>query len=81
MLAFYETVRSGLVPLKVVKVARDEDGQIQITGKVTAARGPYKRGEIIEGGVVHMIPRTAVYKPRGAFFPRILPYSWAEHVA
>jgi hypothetical protein len=76
MLAFYETVRSGLVPVKVTKIEKVE-GRIRITAKVTArSHRVYGLGEVIEAGGYKIIPRTAVKKFRSSVFPKVLPYSW-----
>jgi hypothetical protein len=78
MLAFYETVRHGLIPVKVTKIDKDTSGSIRITAKVTALRNtyPYDHGDIIEAGATTMIPRGAVRKFRSSPFKKVLPYSW-----
>lgn len=53
-LAFVDSL-SGLVPCKVVEVSATD-----ITVRITAARGPYKRGEIIFCRYTRVVPRSCV---------------------
>lgn len=66
---YFETVRDGLVPCKMVsRVDRT------VTLKVTRnGRTCYKAGEIIETTPRHAIPRAAVWRRR--YKTLILPYT------
>jgi hypothetical protein len=46
--------------------------------KVTAARYAYPRGYIGDSTARYVVPRAAVYKPRGRIWPRICPYDIEE---
>jgi hypothetical protein len=74
--AFYDTF-SGLIPCLVV--GKDLETR-HLTVKITANRGPYKRGQIISDlSFTFVVPRKAVFRSRqaGGKF-RIRPYSWSE---
>lgn len=59
-LAYFDTY-AGMIPCKVLKLT-ENDATIQLTAK----RGAYKRGEIIETAARwHVVPRTAVYSRSG----------------
>lgn len=75
-LAYLETVRDGLVKCKVMYVKREDNGDLTLVVRVTASRGCYKLGEAIKATALHIIPRGAIYKRRGEYFPRIRPYKW-----
>jgi hypothetical protein len=80
-LAYLDTVMSGLVPVKVLSIVnrmgREEHGPLsnyEIRYKVTATRYAYARGYQNDTSGRLIVPRSAVYKPRGSFFPRIRAY-------
>lgn len=79
MLAFYETVRNGLVAVEILgREAQPGDpiGTMKLKVKVTATRHRvYKRGETIYANDTRVIPRDCVRRRR--FSTSILPYSWA----
>lgn len=61
---------AGLVPVKVVSVETPGSGNSatagSVTVKVTAARGPYARGETLAGERAYaVVPRGLVRWPRG----------------
>lgn len=73
--AYLDSARSGLVPCKVTQVQKSaETGSLVVTARITAARGPYKRGETITFYASMIIPRTAVHYRGG--IPRIRSYVW-----
>ena len=78
MLAYYETVRSGLVPCKVTRVVR-AGGELRIWAKVTGPRSGYARGDTIESTGLHMVPRHAVRRRR--YSTIILAYDWAAEAS
>lgn len=78
MLAYYETVRTGLVPCKVISITRQANGSLHLEARVTATRGGYERGGIIGDSSMHVIPRGAVRKFRSSPFPKIMPFSWPD---
>jgi hypothetical protein len=45
-LAFYETLRSGMLPVSVQAITKDGD-ELVARLKVTASRGPYVKGETL----------------------------------
>lgn len=45
-LAFYETLRSGMLPVKVEAITKDGD-ELVARLRVTGARGPYAKGETL----------------------------------
>ena len=73
-LAYYDSVTAGLVPCRVVSITQYEHGK-RVLLVTTAARGCYRRGEQIDTTVTRAVPRDAVRKPHGAYFPVILPYT------
>jgi hypothetical protein len=62
---------AGLIPCKVIDVWRLR-GIAEARVKLTASRGPYKRGEILIDTVLHVIPRPCV--SRRKYSSAILPY-------
>ena len=65
---YYETVRDGLVPCKMVSRV-----DLTVTLKVTRnGRTCYRAGEIIETTPRHAVPRAAVCRRKYATY--ILPY-------
>lgn len=73
-LAFYDSLTASLVPCRVVSITEYSFGK-RILLVTTAARGCYARGVQIDAPETRAVPRDAVYRPRGAVFPRILPYT------
>lgn len=71
---------AGLVPVKVVSVETAGSGNYatagSVTVKVTASRGPYKRGEVISGERAWaVVPRPCAFI-RGRFFKVSTLYRW-----
>lgn len=73
MLAYWDTLFSGLVPCRIIAADRDT-----ITIKITAARGGHKVGDIEVCTHRGVVPRASLFKRRGSPFRRITPYSWAR---
>lgn len=79
-LAYFDSF-AGLIPCKVVSVNDAADSEflgLSITVKLTADRGSYRRGEVIESDALHVIPRGYVRGLRSrSSTPRILSgYRW-----
>jgi hypothetical protein len=75
-LAFFDSVRNGLVPCRVTDITRDSDGNARISAVVTATRGAYPKGYALRDfSTWSIVPRDAVYRPRDAFFPRIRSFT------
>lgn len=75
MLAYYETMQSGLVPVRVLDISAKDGATLQ----VTADRYAYKRGETLRRiSLFAVIPRGAVRKFKSSLFPKILPHSWGK---
>ena len=70
--AFYDSF-AGLIPAKVIAIEPWDHG-LNVTLKLTATRGAYRRGEEIVTNASRAVPREAVYMKRGMFF--IQPYTW-----
>ena len=68
-LAYFDTLCSGLVPCKVTEVREPGSGRQVTSGfvvaKVTAERGPYKRGELVHASAAYVVPRKMVRRSRG----------------
>lgn len=79
VLAYIDSMRSGLVPCKVLSIKRDTSGVMPrdvVTFVVTATRTGYPRGHKCNSLSSRIIvPRTAVYRIRGQAWPRIVPYT------
>lgn len=79
-LAYWDTF-AGLVPCRVRHVAATRGGSPGWAADITltAARGPYRRGEIHDNlPVGHVIPRPCVRKLRSrSCSPYIIPYTIA----
>lgn len=70
--AFYDTMRSGLVPVKVLSVTAPAKSplfdlrsglapvSVKVKAVVTEDAGAYSKGMIIDSDAVHVVPRTAV---------------------
>jgi hypothetical protein len=73
-LAYFDTMRSGLIPCKVVSIKARETSGHDVTVRLTASRGAYKRGEtVFQISARYVVPRASVRGIRG-YSPRILPY-------
>lgn len=83
-LAYLDTMFSGLIPLKVIRIEADvrQDGKPvkHVVAKVTAERGPYKRGEVVTSeSPGRILPSKAVKRSRqriGAYYT--LPFEIGE---
>lgn len=76
-LAYFDSLRSGLVPCKVVDIQPGRVAVVEITAIVTANRYAYKRGERITFSGTHIIPRKHVKRFRGRIWPTIIGgYRW-----
>lgn len=73
-LAYYDTLMTGMVPCKVLRVENDGN---TITIQVTATRGAYRVGDRVRDNAFHVVPRTSVIRRR--FTTRILNnYRWVD---
>ena len=63
-LAYYDSMRSGLVPCKVTRIVPDAGGVTLVTAVVTADRYAYKRGETITYSGHFIVPRNHVKRNR-----------------
>ncbi len=79
-LAYVDTLHSGLVPCKIVRIDTDtrQDGKTvaHVVARITGKRDAYHVGEVISSespGTI--IPRTAIRKFRGQIFQRVLPFT------
>lgn len=68
-LAYVDSLRNGLIPCKPIGLHEHT-----ITARITANRGAYKRGDIVEYSVDMIIPRRAVFYRSG--IPHIRGYTW-----
>lgn len=81
-LAYLDTLSSGLVKLKVIRIENDtrQDGKPvkHVVVRVTADRGAYRRGELINSEMLgRIVPRTAVKRYRsGKVY--VLPFTIGE---
>lgn len=69
-LAFYDTF-AGMIPCKVIGITGRSGpaGSNQtVRFQITAKRGAYKRGEILERWGLHVCPRGAVHGQRIRFY-------------
>jgi hypothetical protein len=65
--AYYDTF-SGLIPCKVLRVYRTGNEYNAVDIKLTAGRGAYKRGEVLQAlSTQHVCPRNAVYVRNGQY--------------
>jgi len=73
--AYYDSF-VGLIPCKVLSI-RGKSGQAtskqEVTFRVTASLGPYRRGEILVRDALSVVPRAAVKRRKHGVV--ILPYS------
>lgn len=73
-LAYYDTLRNGLVPCKVTGY----DG-INVYFTVTANRGAYKRGERLQSVSSYVVPRKMVRVRSGKMIIRHW-YTWVSGI-
>lgn len=72
-LAYYDSCRAGLVPVRVLSVT--PSGVLLV--RVTGAREGYERGHTFAATASHVPPRWAVTRLRSrTSHPRILPFTW-----
>lgn len=70
----------GLCKCHVIAAQRVTGGW-SLTARVTDRNHPiYKPGELIEFRGTMIVPRDKVRRYRGLYFPRILPYDWADYI-
>lgn len=81
-LAYLDTLSSGLIKLKVIRIENDtrQDGKPvkHVVARVTADRGAYHRGDLVNSERPgRIVPRTAVkrYRSGRAY---ILPFTIGE---
>jgi hypothetical protein len=84
VLAYFDSF-AGLVPVKVLSVTASKEKPLfnlgigsaristQVSARVTADLGVYRKGEVINSNSVHIVPRGAVLLT--AFSSRIAPYN------
>lgn len=83
-LAYYDSLMSGLVPVRVTEVVTAGDGCVvagsgaaSVTFEVTAKRGGWYRGDVHTASGASVIPRTHVRGMRRMSGPRISSdYRW-----
>ena len=64
-LAYWDTLRSGLVPCRVLNVIKDpEIGMTKVTIRVTGERKPYRLGEEHTVNSFRVLPRSRVKKTK-----------------
>ena len=73
-LAYLDTF-SGPVPCKVTAITFP-GGITRLTIQLTATRGAYKRGEILDRHPYNVIPRNCLYRRRGSKHLRVRAYKW-----
>lgn len=79
---FYDSLVAGPVPGVAVRVEMHNDvvgaaGGARVWVKITAARGPHKRGDVIETSGRYAIPRGHLRRIRGKGLRVIDSYRWA----
>jgi hypothetical protein len=75
-LAYYDTLYSGLVPVKVTgRRVYNEHGHYEVFFTVTADRGGYKRGEKLSARPIYVIPRKMVRVKNGHYGIKTY-YAW-----
>jgi hypothetical protein len=74
-LAYYDSF-AGLIPCKVIHItghtSETATSEADVTVRLTATRGAYRKGETLSGWSLHIVPRAAVFTSRGQH--RIGPY-------
>jgi len=78
-LAYIDTLHSGLVPCKIVRIETDkrQDGKIvaHVVARVTAPRYAYKQGEIVTSEHHgRIVPRSAVRQFMRRGYSIVLPF-------
>lgn len=77
MLAYWDTF-SGLIPCRITGATPGESGTgMRLAIEITAARGPYRRGETLETSALFVVPRDRVRRRRWS--TSILPYRWSDY--
>jgi hypothetical protein len=59
-LAFYQGVDGAMVPCKVEKITRGAFGSLSIQARITANRGAWKRGMMVDSTPTWIFPRDRV---------------------
>lgn len=84
VLAYYDGIAVGLIPVKVLSVTAPDKPplfdlgigharcSIKVTAQVTENFGPYKKGEILDSDSVSIFPRKALF---GEYKNRIACYT------
>jgi hypothetical protein len=74
--AFYDSMRDGLVPVKVLEVKAPAKAplfdlrsglapvSVKVKAQVTKDQGSYPKGHVIDTNAVHVVPKAAVKKGR-----------------
>lgn len=81
-LAYYETVRDGLLPCKVIAWQQNSayyGGEARLVIRLTGRKGASAYGpRVFTAPVRHVLPRKAVYTKRGSYgrTRMVLPYRW-----
>jgi hypothetical protein len=72
--AYFDSFLNGLIPCKVlavreskIELSHSDVPLIRVQFKLTAARGPYKRGEVLDASNNFVVPRGAVYLRSGQY--------------
>jgi hypothetical protein len=73
--AYIDSLGFGLVPCKVERAYCNSLGNISLVVRVTAKRGAFKRGEIVEYSPLWIVPRNHVRRASGQF-RNIGGYRW-----
>jgi len=60
--AYYDTVFSGLVPVRVTSVRRGDFGTVNATAVVTADHGAYRKGMEVKSTTRQIVPRSAIVR-------------------
>jgi len=81
MLVYVDLLSSGLVPARLLALEPEaQHGGLPLHPRMvarvrlTASRGPYKRGEVQRWLLSDVIPRSHVQGLRGRTHARVLPY-------
>jgi hypothetical protein len=78
MLAYFDSF-AGLVPCRLLAVGDFSDSGSLARIRITAARGPYRRGDLETVSLRRVVPRAAVYRRAGATYIR--PHTWPRALA
>jgi len=74
--AAYFDCAAGLVPCRVLSITGESgpaNSEQEVTFRITASLGPYRRGEIMSSDALSVVPRAAVKRRKHGVV--ILPYS------